>query len=1219
MKEKKRTFKTLKFAIILLVLLLSCALTNALAADASDDYLSANGSALYDADGNPVRLTGIAWFGFETQNQVYHGLWSVKMEDVLDTVADQGFNLLRIPLCVQLVNQWRNGDGGVPGSVNYSANPGLEGMTSLQILDASIAYCKQIGLKVMLDMHRVVNTQMLDAWYTDGYPPGDFEACWQWLARRYANDDTVIAMDLFNEPHGTPGDPAMVKWDDSTDQNNWKHEAEKVANLVLDENPQLLVVVEGIEATPKEGYTYAETSSANYDFNWWGGNLRRVKDYPIDLGGRQGQVVYSPHDYGPSVYAQPWFYSGFTKATLTADCWEPNWLYIAMQDLAPVLVGEWGGRMDGGDNEEWMGALAETIAQYDLNHTFWCVNPNSGDTGGILLDDWRSVDTAKYNLIEPTLWKDADGRYIGLDHQVNLGDNGTHVGAATIPDDGGNDVPVTGLTVSPTELAIEGADTGQLTAAVTPADATDQTVTWRSGDTAVASVSSSGLVSTVANGTATITATTRDGGYTATCTVTVTGIDDSTTAPCDSPAAASLPLTIDGAGDFCRVTSGDISYINSWNTELVEINGVDYTNTWSNRMPVRIDGNYTIHYVGQYPWSHLEIIGSGGTGGDTGAVPVTGVSVIPASLSVGVGASVPLAVTVAPDSATNKNVTWSSSDTSVATVSTGGVVTGAAAGTVTITVTTEDGSHTAACAVTVTASDGATSTPCTSPEAATLPLAIDGAGDFCRVTSGSISNINSWNTELVEINGVDYTNTWSNQMPGPVDGGYTIHYVGQYPWSHLEVNGSGGSDQTVPVTGVTVSPAAATVDVGAATMLTTTVSPADATNKSVAWSSSDTGVATVSAAGVVTGVSIGSAVITATTADGGFTAVSDVTVEEASQDDGDLPDECTGQCNAATPVYPTLLSDGGLGNVTMYSTSASDGGACNYGTTDVMYYGAINVNVLPDDAQGQWQGGKICGQCAEVTALTSQGPRTVVVRIMDKCPDAYCGLDLGGDAPAAVMLDGSGRYTGKWRFVSCDGHPEVSDGPPTLDVLQGSNAWWSRVHVRNAPTATDAIGWQDADGTAHGFLPFAADPENAFEVPVDDVLQSGMASVLITVHYVDGTTAAVPLTPAQLATGLASYPLDDSGTGPDPEPAPTAHADNPFAGADGYINPDYAAKVLAEAQSTGGTLGAGMAKVADYSTAVWLDRIAAIQGSAEVMGLRAHLDEALQQQNGDTP
>ncbi len=521
--KRKKTFKPLGLAILGLVLLLPWTFTNALAADTSDDYLFANGSGLYDAAGHPVRLTGIAWFGFETQTQVYHGLWSVRMEEVLDTVADLGFNVLRVPLCVQLVNQWRNGEGGVPGSVNDSANPGLADMTSLQILDASIAYCKQIGLKVMLDMRQVVNTQMLDAWYTDGYPPGDFEACWQWLARHYAGDDTVIAMDLFNEPHGAPGDPGMVKWDDSSDLNNWKYEAEKVANLVLDINPNVLVVVEGIESTPKDGYTYTEINSANYDFNWWGGNLRRVKDYPLDLGNRQSQIVYAPHDCGPSVYAQPWFNTGFNKDTLTNDCWEPNWLYIALQDLAPVLVGGWGGRMDGGDNQKWMGALADTIDEYDLNHTFWCINPNSGDTGGILLDDWQSVDTAKYNLVASTLWKNDNGRFVGLDHQVNLGAYGTHVGADVIPDDGDDNVPATGLAVSPEKLTIEGTVSYWLTATVAPADAANKTITWHSSDTAVATVSSRGLVSAVADGTAVITAITQDQGFSASCTVTVFG------------------------------------------------------------------------------------------------------------------------------------------------------------------------------------------------------------------------------------------------------------------------------------------------------------------------------------------------------------------------------------------------------------------------------------------------------------------------------------------------------------------------------------------------------------------------------------------------------------------------------------------------------------------------------------------------------------------------
>jgi hypothetical protein len=88
---------------------------------------------------------------------------------------------------------------------------------------------------------------------------------------------------------------------------------------------------------------------------------------------------------------------------------------------------------------------------------------------------------------------------------------------------------------------------------------------------------------------------------------------------------------------------------------------------------------------------------------------------------------------------------------------------------------------------------------------------------------------------------------------------------------------------TVPVTGVTVSPASAGVAAGLTTQLTAAVIPSNATNQQVNWSSSNTAVATVSATGLVTGVSAGTAVITATSADGGKTATSTVTVTAASQ------------------------------------------------------------------------------------------------------------------------------------------------------------------------------------------------------------------------------------------------------------------------------------------------------------------------------------------------
>jgi hypothetical protein len=233
---------------------------------------------------------------------------------------------------------------------------------------------------------------------------------------------------------------------------------------------------------------------------------------------------------------------------------------------------------------------------------------------------------------------------------------------------------------------------------------------------------------------------------------------------------------------------------------------------------------------------------------------------------------------------------------------------------------------------------------------------------------------------------------------------------------------------------------------------------------------------------------------------------------------------CSGICNAVTPSYPTVTADSGQGNVTRYSSGPSKGGACNYGVTNVLYYVAVNVNVVPGDGLGQWQGGRACGQCVEVTALTSQGPRSVVVRIMDKCADGYCGMDLGGVAPEAIMADGSGRYDGSWRFVSCTGHPEVSDGPPSLSVSTGANSHWSRVQIRNPPAAVASIAWRDSQGGA-GAFPYASDPENTFEVPAS-VLQSTVATITVTATFRDGSSLSVDLSPAQLGKENTTYVMN---------------------------------------------------------------------------------------------
>jgi hypothetical protein len=236
-----------------------------------------------------------------------------------------------------------------------------------------------------------------------------------------------------------------------------------------------------------------------------------------------------------------------------------------------------------------------------------------------------------------------------------------------------------------------------------------------------------------------------------------------------------------------------------------------------------------------------------------------------------------------------------------------------------------------------------------------------------------------------------------------------------------------------------------------------------------------------------------------------------------------VAEPCTSLCNARTPSYPSIGDGQGAGDVTMYATGPSVGGACNYGATSINYYVASNVNVAPGDGLGQWQDGRACGQCVEVMAQTTAGPRSVVVRITDRCADEYCGMDLGGLAPAQIMADGFGRYRGSWRFVSCAGHPEVSDGATSLNVINGSNAYWALVQVRNPPWPVAAIEWQQQGAESSGSFEYAGKSfENAFQVPLN-VLQAN-ASFTLTIRYTDGTTANLTLTSAQLASEHA-YPL----------------------------------------------------------------------------------------------
>lgn len=453
----KKFLAAISAAVILMISVFP--LCYALKADAAapdeyhDDWLHVNENAeVVDMNGNPVWMTGCNWFGYNVGSQVFDGVWSQNMHDMLRQIADHGFNLLRVPMSTEILLQWKNGDPDpATPKVNTYSNPELsidnteggECMYSFDIWNLAVKWCRELGIKIMIDIHCAETASaghQVSLWYTDKFSTEDWLEALSWLAEYYKDDDTLIAIDLKNEPHGTADVPnEMAKWDDSEDDTNWRYAAQRGANAVLEQNPNLLVMVEGTEVYPKEEYdwTYQNLDYSRYPFSyyyhtWWGGNFRGVKDYPLDLGEYQSQLVYSPHDYGPLVFEQDWFYEGFDQESLMNDCWHDNWFYIQEEKIAPLLMGEWGGFLDeehdpDGRNRTWMQALRDLMIENRIHHTFWCFNENSGDTGGLVYDNFSTWDEEKYEFVKPALWQTESGKFISLDHTIALGEGGSGI------------------------------------------------------------------------------------------------------------------------------------------------------------------------------------------------------------------------------------------------------------------------------------------------------------------------------------------------------------------------------------------------------------------------------------------------------------------------------------------------------------------------------------------------------------------------------------------------------------------------------------------------------------------------------------------------------------------------------------------------------------------------------------------------------------------------
>ena len=357
--------------------------------------------------------------------------------------------------------------------------------------------------------------------------------------------------------------------------------------------------------------------------------------------------------------------------------------------------------------------------------------------------------------------------------------------------------PVTGISLNQTTLSMQIGDTRTLTAIITPENATNKGVIWSSSNSSIASISDTGLVTALTQGSATITVTTQDGGFTDSCQVLVT------------------------------------------------------------------DPN----------------------------IPVTGVSLNHSTLSIDIGSSETLIATITPPDATNQNVTWVVSNIDIATISTTGVVTALAQGTATITVRTHDGDFTDTCQVIVTVPD----IPVTDVSLNYSTLSIDiGYSEtlIATIIPANATNQNvSWTSSNSSIASVSDTGVVTAIAQGTATITVTTQDGDFTDTCQVIV-----TDPNIPVTGVSLNHSSLSLDIDSTETLIATITPANATNQNVSWTSSNSSIASISDTGVVTAIAQGSATITVTTQDGDFTDICDVTVNPAP---------------TATVIINLTTSDGG--------------------------------------------------------------------------------------------------------------------------------------------------------------------------------------------------------------------------------------------------------------------------------------------------------------------
>ena len=439
------------------------------------------------------------------------------------------------------------------------------------------------------------------------------------------------------------------------------------------------------------------------------------------------------------------------------------------------------------------------------------------------------------------------------------------------------------------------------------------------------------------------------------------------------------------------------------------------------------------------PTKYINVTVSGGTG----IVYVSSISLSESNSTLNVGNTKQLTATVLPTNATDKSVTWSSSNSSVASVSSSGLVTAKAVGTATIACQANDGSgKSATCSITVKSS-------IVDPLSIVLPNYTENikVGETITLTPtidpSNATTTLTWESSNVAVATVTQNGVVKGLKVGESKITVTTHN-GKSAYCYVKV-----ADNVIYVTSISLNATSVTLTEGNTKQLEATVSPNNATNKTVTWSSDNTSVATVSSSGLVTAKSAGSATITCKAVDGsGKQATCFVTVKSSTVEPTGItisPSSKTITVGETFYASYTLTPSNATTTVTWSSDNSSIASVSSSGLVTGKKVGSTYINAKTSNGKTDW---------CKVTVEETSKPKLAL-----SASPSGGSVEKGTKVYLTVKADGSNVY-------GCDIYYTLNGTTPT----KSNTPYTSSGISINEDCTLKAIAYKDGYETSEVFV-----------------------------------------------------------------------------------------------------------------------------------------------------